>query len=73
MLSLLTSFDSITYHQCHSNLQYAQKKRNQYALNTFQKESLDFEAAYAECGVCLEFRNFDMVMQLRFTTVHFSG
>ena len=62
MLSLLTSFDSIFYHQCHSNLQYAQKKRNQYVSNMFQKESFDFEATYAECEVFLECRNFDMVM-----------
>ena len=72
MMSFLTSFDSITCHPCHSNLQYAQKKRNQYASNTFKKENFDFEAANAECEVCLEFRNFDMVMQLRFTTVRFS-
>ena len=73
MLSLFTSFDSIMNHKSQSNPQITQKKRNQYALNAFQKNNWDFEAAHIESGMCLEFRNFDMLMKLRLTTVRFSG
>ena len=73
MLSLSTSFDSIMHHQSKSNPQITQKKRNEYALNAFQKNNWDFEAAHIESGICLEFRNFDMLMKLRSTTVRFSG